>query len=51
MPMPLKKIATLKPSELPTIKDLKNAVPKHCFEYSNITSLSLVVRDGEKRRN
>lgn len=45
-PLPLKKIATLKPEELPTKKDLKDAIPAHCFEYSVVTSLSLVVRDG-----
>jgi hypothetical protein len=43
----MKKIASMKPSELPTVSDLKNAVPKHCFEYNNLKSLSLVVRDGE----
>jgi len=45
-PLPLRKIATLGKDELPTKKDLKNAIPAHCFEYSNLTSLSLVVRDG-----
>jgi len=45
-PMTTKKIAMLKPEELPTVKDLKNAIPAHCFEYSLVTSFSLVVRDG-----
>jgi len=45
-PVPLKKIASMKAEQLPTVKDLKDAIPKHCFEYSIVTSLSLVVRDG-----
>lgn len=46
-PLSLKKIATLKAEELPTVKDLKDAIPKHCFEYSTVKSLGLVVRDGK----
>jgi omega-6 fatty acid desaturase (delta-12 desaturase) len=43
---PLKNIAKLKPDELPTKKDLRDAVPAHCFEYNLPLSLALVVRDG-----
>jgi hypothetical protein len=43
---PLKNIAKLKPGELPTKKDLRDAVPAHCFEYNLPLSLALVVRDG-----
>jgi omega-6 fatty acid desaturase (delta-12 desaturase) len=45
-PLSLRKIATLPKEQLPTKKDLKDAIPVHCFEYSTVTSLSLVVRDG-----
>ena len=32
--------------ELPTKKQLKDAVPPHCFERDSLASLALVVRDG-----
>jgi omega-6 fatty acid desaturase (delta-12 desaturase) len=44
-PLPLRKIATMKPEELPTKKDLKDAIPAHCFKHSTPLSLALVLRD------
>eukprot|EP00747_Dinoflagellata_sp_TGD_P056473 gnl/TRDRNA2_/TRDRNA2_150116_c0_seq1.p1 gnl/TRDRNA2_/TRDRNA2_150116_c0~~gnl/TRDRNA2_/TRDRNA2_150116_c0_seq1.p1 ORF type:complete len:431 (+),score=53.03 gnl/TRDRNA2_/TRDRNA2_150116_c0_seq1:79-1293(+) len=45
VPFPLKAIAKMKPSELPTKNELQNAIPKHCFTYSIPMSLWLVLRD------
>ena len=45
-PLSLKAIATMKPEELPTKKQLKDAIPAHCFKYSIPTSLGLVLRDA-----
>jgi omega-6 fatty acid desaturase (delta-12 desaturase) len=44
--IPLKKIASMAAKDLPTIPELKAAIPAHCFKYSVVTSLSLVVRDA-----
>lgn len=33
-------------SQLPSIKEIKAAIPAHCFKRNTLTSLSLVVRDG-----
>lgn len=41
----LPNIATMK-DDLPSKKDIKAVIPKHCFERSNFRSLSLVLRDG-----
>jgi omega-6 fatty acid desaturase (delta-12 desaturase) len=40
------RIGTIKPEELPSIAEIRNSIPKHCFEYSVIHSLYLVFRDG-----
>lgn len=36
----------MKGDQLPSIKEMRNAVPPHCFVHNNFTSLSLVVRDA-----
>ena len=45
-PLPLKKIATMKVEQLPTKKQLKDAIPAHCFQHSIPTALALLVRDS-----
>ncbi|PVI04211.1 Delta(12) fatty acid desaturase [Periconia macrospinosa] len=38
-------VADVKPTPIPDIKTLKDAIPAHCFERSMIRSFSYVVRD------
>lgn len=35
-----------KEKELPPLAEIRAAIPKHCFEHSTVTALSLVLRDG-----
>lgn len=39
-------LVTISPSEMPTVSELRNAIPAHCFQRSTLHSLALVVRDG-----
>lgn len=32
--------------KLPSLKEIKESIPKHCFEHSTVKALSHVVRDG-----
>jgi omega-6 fatty acid desaturase (delta-12 desaturase) len=42
----LRAIATMKPEEFPTKKQIQDALPEHCFKYNNMLSLALVARDA-----
>jgi fatty acid desaturase len=38
-------IASMKKEDLPTVNELRDAIPKHCFEYSLVKSFYLLFRD------
>jgi fatty acid desaturase len=39
-------LAVMDKTELPTVSQLRDIIPKHCFQRSSLHSLALVVRDG-----